>query len=198
MKWPTLQPVTRVTDRLALLGIGVACALLVSACGSPASSPTPPSRPTSSATASGGAGSSATTIKVARVGTFGKVLVNRQGQSLYTLTSEKGGQLTCTAGNGCTQSWLEVDLGAGVSAATVGPGLEAALLGSEKGATGTVVTWNGWPLYTYIGDSGSGQSHGEGLASYGGTWYLLSPAGTTVRAAAASPSPSSGGGGSSY
>jgi len=32
------------------------------------------------------------------------------------------------------------------------------------------VTWNGHPLYTYVGDSGPGQAHGNNLNLNGGLW----------------------------
>ena len=35
------------------------------------------------------------------------------------------------------------------------------------------VTDNGWPVYTYVGDTGPAQHFGEGLVSYGGTWHLM-------------------------
>ena len=42
----------------------------------------------------------------------------------------------------------------------------------------TYPTYNGWLMYEYSGDSGPDQAEGEGVSSYGGTWYVLSPSGT--------------------
>ena len=35
------------------------------------------------------------------------------------------------------------------------------------------VTYNGYRLYTYAGDNGPRQTNGEGIVSFGGTWYLV-------------------------
>ncbi len=48
---------------------------------------------------------------------MGTVLVNGQGQTLYMLTSEKGGKITCTAANGCIQAWPETLLTSGATVA---------------------------------------------------------------------------------
>jgi len=70
-------------------------------------------------------------------------------------TSEKGGKITCTAANGCTQVWPETLLTSGTRATEAGPGVQSALLGTVKDAGGQLeVTYNHWPLYTFSGDSG--------------------------------------------
>jgi predicted lipoprotein with Yx(FWY)xxD motif len=35
------------------------------------------------------------------------------------------------------------------------------------------VTFDGCPLYTFVKDTGAGQTHGEGIVAFGGTWGLL-------------------------
>jgi predicted lipoprotein with Yx(FWY)xxD motif len=125
------------------------------------------------------------TIGTANVTGVGTVLVNSQGRTLYLLTSEKGGKLTCTDANGCTKYWPDIELPPGVSAATPGTGAQASLLGTVKSATGSLyVTYGGWPLYTFAGDSSPGQAKGQGITSFGGTWYVLSAAGTPITMAA--------------
>jgi predicted lipoprotein with Yx(FWY)xxD motif len=135
----------------------------------------------------------------------GTVLVNGKGQTLYLLTSEKGGKITCTASNGCLQVWPETNLPSGATAAKAGPGVQSSLLGTVKDADGKAeVTYNGWPLYTFSGDSGAaGVAHGQGLTSFGGTWYVLNAAGNPVTgqagsSPASSPTKSSGSGGYGY
>jgi predicted lipoprotein with Yx(FWY)xxD motif len=133
---------------------------------------------------------------------LGTVLVNQKGQTLYMLTSEKGDKITCTASSGCLHAWPETDLPSGATAAKAGSGVQSSLLGTVKGATGQMeVTYNGWPLYTFIGDSAAGQAKGQALTNFGGTWYVLNTAGNPVTAKAtasdsgSSSSPSSGSGG---
>jgi predicted lipoprotein with Yx(FWY)xxD motif len=105
--------------------------------------------------------------------------------TLYLLTSEQGGKLTCTDDNGCTKVWPDTELPSGVTSATAGTGVDASKLGTVKGASGSLyVTYAGWPLYTFSHDSGPGTAHGEGIVSFGGTWQTLTPAGTPVTSAA--------------
>jgi predicted lipoprotein with Yx(FWY)xxD motif len=165
------------------------------AASSPATSPaTSPASASASAPAS--ASSTAATVSVKSVPGVGAVLVNGQGRTLYMLTSEKGGKITCTAANGCTGVWPETTLATGTTA-TAGSGVQPSLLGTVKDASGNLeVTYNHWPLYTFSGDSGVGVAHGEGITSFGGTWYVLNAAGNPVTSSqGASSSPSSGGNG---
>jgi predicted lipoprotein with Yx(FWY)xxD motif len=158
---------------LAVGGLAGAAALTLAACGKSAT--TAASTPPTSAAAGG------ITISSANVAGVGTVLVNGQGMTLYLLTSEQGGKLTCTDANGCTKVWPDTELPAGVTAATAGTGVDATKLGTIKGASGSLyVTYAGWPLYTFSGDSATGQAHGEGIVSFGGTWETLTPAGTQV------------------
>jgi hypothetical protein len=56
------------------------------------------------------------------------------------------------------------------------------MLKSDKDpAGGKVVTYNKWPLYTYVADSAAGQANGEGVNANGGRWYVISPAGKLVK-----------------
>jgi predicted lipoprotein with Yx(FWY)xxD motif len=148
------------------------------AASSGSSQPAGTSPSASSAPSSSSPGITVSAKSVAGVGT---VLVNGQGQTLYMLTSEKGGKLTCTDDNGCTKVWPDNELPKGMTAATAGSGIQASLLGTVKNSAGDLyVTYNGWPLYTYSGDSSGGQVNGEGISSFGGTWYVLSASGNPV------------------
>jgi predicted lipoprotein with Yx(FWY)xxD motif len=113
------------------------------------------------------------------------------------LTSEKGGEITCTDSNGCTKLWPQTALPGSATAAKAGSGVEASLLGTVKEANGTLeVTYNGWPVYTFAGDSGAGVAHGQGITSFGGTWYVLNASGDPVTGKSQpSSSPSSSGSG---
>ena len=60
----------------------------------------------------------------------------------------------------------------------------------------TQATWNGHPLYTYVGDTAPGQAKGNGLNISGGVWKEVALSGN-----APAPAPSmssSGGGGGGY
>jgi predicted lipoprotein with Yx(FWY)xxD motif len=173
-------------------GLAVGTAATVAACGSSSAS-TAAGSPRVSASA-GASSAAPATISAKSVPGVGTVLVNDQGQTLYMLTSEKGGKITCTQANGCTQAWPETLLADGATTANVGSGVQASMLGTVKDASGNLeVTYNHWPLYTFSGDSGPGVAKGQGLTSFGGTWYVLNGSGNPVTSSP-SGSASSGGG----
>jgi predicted lipoprotein with Yx(FWY)xxD motif len=178
-------------------------ALLAAACGSSSSSSTT----SSSAAASTGTSSSATTSATtasgpASAGTaqittrtlpgLGTVLVNGQGRTLYIFEPDKHAKVTCTGG--CATAWPPVKLTG--ARATAGGGVKPALLSSDSDpAGGRVVTYHGWPLYLFAGDSSAGTANGQALNSSGGLWYVITPAGAVVTKKAGS---GSGSGGSTY
>ena len=78
---------------------------------------------------------------------------------------------------------------------TAANGAKAADLGTITRSDGTKqVTYLGHPLYYFAGDSGPGQTNGQGSDSFGAKWWLVAPAGTKITvadsaAAAANSSP---------
>ena len=170
---------------LAVLAVSAMFAL--SACGSSANS-------TSSGSKAGSAASY--TVSAAPVSPVGTVLVNGQGRTLYLLSSEAGGKLTCTDGNGCTKVWPDTELPTGVTQGITAGGVTSSLLSTVKAPGGKLyLTYgpNHWPLYTYSGDSRPGQARGQGIRSFGGTWSAISPSGSPA-VVANSPGPSSSSG----
>jgi predicted lipoprotein with Yx(FWY)xxD motif len=181
-----------------LLAAAVAGTLSLAACGSGSSGSTDSS---SSQSAASGASNAAITITAATVPGVGTVLVNGDGRTLYLLTSEKGGTLTCTDDNGCTKVWPDTELPSGVTKPIAGSGIDASKLSTIKGPSGSLyITYAGWPLYTYSGDTGAGQARGQGIVSFGGTWQTLTPEGTPVTSAggASGGTTTSSSGGSGY
>ena len=60
-----------------------------------------------------------------------------------------------------------------------GDGVDAALLATATNPdAGPQVTYNGWPLYYFSGDSAPGDTNGEGP---GGVWYVVDPTGNPDR-----------------
>ena len=88
----------------------------------------------------------------ASVSGMGNVLVDGKGRTVYVLTKNGKTNVPCTVASGCTAVWPPVS-----------------------------GTFKGWRLYEYTGDSGRGQANGEGITSFGGTWYVLSPSGKPVK-----------------
>jgi predicted lipoprotein with Yx(FWY)xxD motif len=183
--------------RLLLGSLALGAAATVAACGSSSSSGA--AAGSSSSAPAGASSAAAVTISAKTVPGVGTVLVDGQGRTLYLLTSEKGGKITCTAANGCTETWPEIVLASGTTAPTAGSGVQSSLLGTVKDASGNLeVTYNGWPLYTFSGDSGPGVAKGEGISNFGGTWYVLNSSGNPVTSTQSSSTSTSSGGGNGY
>ena len=148
--------------------------LVLAACGGSSS-------PSSSSSSGGGGAAAAYTLSTANVSGLGTVLVNGSGQTFYVLSSEAGGKLTCTDANGCTKVWPDTELPSGVTAGIAGSGAQSSQLGTVTASDGKLyVTYGGYPLYTYTGDSGPMQSHGQGIVSFGGTWHAIDASGKPV------------------
>lgn len=69
----------------------------------------------------------------------------------------------------------------------------SAHLGRLAVSGGEQLTVNGYPAYTYIGDGSAGQTAGQGVRSFGGTWWALSTTGAALSKSATTPAPTSGG-----
>jgi predicted lipoprotein with Yx(FWY)xxD motif len=141
------------------------------------------------ATAATSATGQATTMSVTRTKTvvistrrlpkLGTVLVNSKGRTLYMFVPDKRKKVTCV-GN-CAVIWPPVKLPKGAKPVAAGKA-KPSLLGSDLNpAGGRVVTYNRWPLYTYITDTAPGQAKGQALNLNGGLWYVLDPSGKVIR-----------------
>lgn len=168
------------------MAAGVAMiALVVSACAK--------SAPSTSGGGGGGGGastpmgSSGGSIATRSVSPVGTVLVNAGGFTLYYLTSDKGGKVTCTGT--CASTWPPAIV---TSVPAGGSGVNGTL-GTVTDPDGKKqLTYDGWPLYTYSGDGAPGQANGQGV---GGVWFAMTPAGVSGSSSPGGASPSSSGGG---
>lgn len=115
------------------------------------------------------------TVDARAVGTLGTVLVTNKGFALYMFAPDDARQVTCTGG--CTTAWPPLVVPAGDTIAA-GPGVKPGLLASTPDpGGGRVVTYNGWPLYTYLGDAAAGHADGQAKDDDGGYWYAMHPSG---------------------
>lgn len=110
-------------------------------------------------------------VRAVRVVRFGKVLASRAGATYYLLSTETHGRLRC--GGACWAIWPPVLLGDGARPVARGAGVDGRLGQVRRAGGKEQVTYNGYPLYGYAGDAGPKGSAGEGVASFGGTWYLV-------------------------
>ena len=109
-------------------------------------------------------------LTVVQLPRYGRVLANARGDTLYLLRGPRAAQVSC--GGGCLSLWPPLLVGASAREVRAGPGL-AGKIGLVPRDGERQVTYNGYRLYTYAGDSGPRQSNGEGVVSFGGTWYLV-------------------------
>lgn len=169
--------------RNTTLALGTLLLVTAAACGGTSGSG---SSSTSSGSASGGGPLSVATTSL------GKVLVDGQGRTVYLLTADSPGHSTC---NGqCQAYWPAVKVPSPVPSSV--PGVSVKVASTALPGGGKTLTAGGWPLYTFVQDSAPGQVHGEGVKSFGGVWYAVSPSGKPVMmGSGTSQSPSTGGGG---
>jgi predicted lipoprotein with Yx(FWY)xxD motif len=100
--------------------------------------------------------------------------------------------VTCTGS--CASVWPPLKIAAGQKPGLSG-GVKASLVSSDSDPSGgSVVTYNGWPLYLYVADPTPGTAHGQALSSSGGIWYVMSPSGQVIRKHAGAASSSNGNG----
>ena len=118
--------------------------------------------------AAGTAGSSSTvassnSITVVRIG-GASVLANAKGFTLYWFAPDTATKSVCNGS--CAAYWPPVK-----GPVTAGSGVPGKL-GTIKRADGlTQATYDGHPLYTYVGDSAPGQARGNNLNLNGGLWH---------------------------
>jgi predicted lipoprotein with Yx(FWY)xxD motif len=149
-------------------------AVSVAACGSSNSSTTKTTATTAPAKTV-----SVVVITAKREPGLGTVLVDSQGKTLYQFLPDAGKHVTCTGG--CAGVWPPVMLPTGAKLGASG-GVKASLLSSDADPTGgRVVTYAGWPLYTYVADSSPGSHTGQGINLNGGLWYVMSPTGQAIK-----------------
>ena len=137
----------------------IAASLVFAACSSSPSSP-------SSGSTNSTSGSSAPVVKTASNAKYGSILVDNEGNTLYTLVSN-GAPIACSGS--CPHVWPPLLVPAGDNNLTGASGVT----GLGKSSSGTVVEYQGYPLFHYSGDTAPGQANGNGISSYGGTWYVI-------------------------
>jgi predicted lipoprotein with Yx(FWY)xxD motif len=115
------------------------------------------------ATAAGGS------LKTTHIGGV-TVLTNAKGRTLYWFAPDTATRSACYGT--CAAYWPPVQ-----GAATAGPGVTGRL-GTITRSDGSVqATYDGHPLYTYVGDTAAGQANGNRLNLNGGLWYEVTPSG---------------------
>jgi predicted lipoprotein with Yx(FWY)xxD motif len=183
--------------RKSLLTLVVPVALLIAACGSSSNSSSP-SATAAASTTNTPASTSGVQLNTRSVPGVGTVLVDGRGRTLYAFAPDHAQKVTCVGG--CAAVWPPLGTTSSSKPSMSGQ-VKAGLISSDANPTGgRVVTYAGWPLYTYVGDTAAGTANGQGLNINGGRWWAITPAGKVVtgKAGANSGSTSSSGSGASY
>jgi predicted lipoprotein with Yx(FWY)xxD motif len=115
-------------------------------------------RPPAPAAASTGTG-----LKTAVIG-GATVLTNARGFTLYSFAPDTPATSKCYGS--CAAYWPPV-----TGAAPASPGLPGTVGTITRTGGARQLTYNGHPLYTYIGDSAPGQANGNNLNLNGGLWH---------------------------
>src|SRR3984893_2634123 len=150
-----------------------ALALALTACASSSSSSS--SAPATTAPAAGGSSAAASsasggsTVNMTTInGTA--VVTNSAGKTLYWFAPDTSTTSNCTGS--CATYWPPV-----TGPVTAGSGVTGTL-GTLSRSDGTMqATYDGHPLYTYVGDTAAGQAKGNGLNLSGGLWYEMTVSG---------------------
>jgi predicted lipoprotein with Yx(FWY)xxD motif len=173
---------TRRLTFIASAAAALLATLALAGCGSGGSS-------TAQAAPKPASGQSAT-VGIANTG-LGNILVNSAGRTVYLFGKDTGTQSTCTGA--CAQNWPPL-LAKGTP--TAGSGATSSMLGTTtRSDGGRQVTYNGHPLYLFVGDKKPGDTNGQGLTAFGGSWFALTAAGNQVSGQGTN---SGGGGGFGY
>jgi predicted lipoprotein with Yx(FWY)xxD motif len=165
---------------LLVLPAIAATAAVLAACSSSGTSSTSGGGSTST---SSPAAVTAGSLKTATIG-GATVLTTSKGFTLYSFAPDTSTKSNCNGA--CAQNWPPVH-GPATASGVKGT------FGTIKRSDGSVqATFDGHPLYAFVGDTAPGQAKGNGLNAAGGLWHEVTTSGT---APAGSSTSGSGGGG---
>jgi predicted lipoprotein with Yx(FWY)xxD motif len=111
-------------------------------------------------------------------GGFPGILVSSNHRSLYVLNVEKGDHIHCRAA--CLSFWPPFLVKSSVTSVKIGTGVKGKIGFIKRSATTKQVTFNGFPVYWFSGDSGPGQVNGQAVRADGGTWGLVHAGSSTA------------------
>jgi predicted lipoprotein with Yx(FWY)xxD motif len=126
-------------------------------------------------------------LKLAKTG-LGTIIVDGKGRTLYAFGHDLKNKSRCSGA--CAQNWPPATTPA---KPTVANGIDKSKLKVIKRGDGSrQLSYNGHPLYRFVLDSARGDTNGQNVTAFGGTWHVLSKRGAVVTKAPGSSSSSPG------
>jgi len=104
-------------------------------------------------------------LKVTHIGGQ-TVLTDAKGLTLYSFAPDSPGKSACYGD--CATYWPPV-----LGDPSAGPGVTGTLGTITRNGGAVQATYDGHPLYTYVGDSAPGQDGGNNLNLNGGLWHIV-------------------------
>jgi predicted lipoprotein with Yx(FWY)xxD motif len=151
-----------VSWRQACLGAGVVAVVAFGLLGGALAGAGGPAGASAGASAGPSAG---TELKTTTIGGV-TVLTNAAGRTLYWFAPDTPAKSVCNGS--CAVYWPPVR-----GPVTARAGVPGQLSTIKRADGSTQETYDGHPLYTYVGDSGPGQAHGNNLNLNGGLWHIV-------------------------
>ena len=109
---------------------------------------------------------------------YGQVLADGQSRVLYLFTADKAGDSTCY--DACATAWPPYLTVSGAAFDAM-HGARASLTGSTTRKDGTAqVTYNGHPMYYFVGDKKPGEITCQAVTEFGGAWYVVELSGNAI------------------
>jgi predicted lipoprotein with Yx(FWY)xxD motif len=168
----------------AVLVAALVSALAISACGNRAApalttEPVAQSEPTGATPQVTKPKPKPTGIKIKTGETsYGRILQDGRGHSIYLFTKEHSKKSRCFGA--CAKAWPPVYTKGTPNAS--GGGVKQSRLGTTKHGKRTQATYNGHPLYYYVGEDEPDEVLCQAVYEFGGYWYVINKAGRAITA----------------
>lgn len=112
-----------------------------------------------------------TPVSLGQASGVGTILVDSEGMTLYYFQKDQKGSGRSKCEGACAQAWPPLTTEGEAEAVK---GVKKSLLGTiERSDGSTQLTYAGWPLYTFEGDSKPGEDNGTDSKAFGASWYPL-------------------------
>jgi predicted lipoprotein with Yx(FWY)xxD motif len=134
--------------------------------------------------------SASNTVVARKIGNV-TVITNAKGFTLYAFAPDTATASKCNGS--CSHYWPPLK-----GPVTAGSGVTGKIGTIKRSDGSTQATYNGHPLYTYIGDTKPGQDAGNNLNLSGGYWHVVPVTGKVTFLSKPASKPTSTGGGYGY